>query len=99
MITLDAGNVLLKPTQKKQVLARLKRAIRLGDRIGEFFMTIRMRRTGRHVEMTADVRDRFGNFSMRTKGQNWMDALHEIVRNVFREIHNHTVRRAALSAV
>lgn len=99
MITLDAGNVLLKPTQKKQVLARLKRAIRLGDRIGDFVMKITMRRTGKHVEMTADVKDRFGNFSMRSKGQNWIDALHAIVREVFREIHNHTVRRAALSAV
>jgi hypothetical protein len=99
MITLDAGNVLLKPVQKKQILARLKRAIRLGDRIGDFVMNIKMRRTGKHVEMTADVRDKFGNFSMRTRGQSWIDALHAIVRDVFREIHNHTIRRAAYAVV
>ncbi len=94
MITFDVGNVLLKPTQKKQLLARLKRAIRLGDRLGDFVMKITMRRTGRHVEMTASGRDRFGEFSLRTRGQTWMDAAHEIVRSVIGQIHLHAVRRA-----
>ncbi len=94
MITLDAGNVLLKPTQKKQLMSRLKRAIRIGDRLGEFALKLSMRRTGRHVEMTASVHDRFGDFALRTKGQNWIDALHTLVRDLFRQLHNHSIRRA-----
>ncbi|MBC7782385.1 MAG: hypothetical protein H7144_00985 [Burkholderiales bacterium] len=98
MITLDAGNVLLKPTHRKQLMARLKRAIRIGDRIGDFVMKITMRRTGRHVEMTAKVHDRFGNFDLRTRGTTWTDAFRTIVRDIFRQLHNHALRRAAFTA-
>ncbi len=93
MITIDAGNVLLKPTQKKQMLARLKRALRLGDRIGNFMIKISLRRTGKHVEVTATGQDRLGQFAFRNRGKTWMDALHAIVRDVFRTVHSHAIGR------
>lgn len=99
MITLDAGNVLLKPIQKKQLMSRLKRSIRLGDRLGNFVMNLKLRRTGKHVEMIARGKDRFGEFGARARGSSWIDAMHSIVREVLRELHNHVIRRAALAAV
>ena len=99
MITLNAGNVLLKPSQRKQFMARLKRAIRLGDRLGDFMMKISMRRTGRHIEMTARVHDRLGDFDVRSRSGSWIDALHNLVREVFRQLHAHHIRRAALVRV
>ncbi len=94
MITLDAGNVLLKPTQKKQLMSRLKRVIRIGDRLGDFVMKLSMRRTGRHVEMTANVHDRLGDFTLRSRGQNWIDALYQMVRALTSRIHQHALQRA-----
>jgi hypothetical protein len=96
MITLDAGNVLLKPSQRKQLMARLKRAIRLGDRLGDFMMKISLRRSGRHVEMTARVHDRLGDFGVRARSGSLMDALHVIVRQVFAQLHQHAVLRRAV---
>lgn len=99
MITLDAGNVLLKPIQKKQLMSRLKRSIRLGDRLGNFVMNLKLRRSGKHVEMTARGKDRFGEFGARARGSTWMDAIHAIVREIVRELHSHAIRRAALATV
>jgi ribosome-associated translation inhibitor RaiA len=99
MVTLDAGNVLLKPTHKRQLMSRLKRITRLGDRLGNFIMRLSLRRTGRHVEMTAKVHDRFGDFALRSRAQSWTDALHAIVHAMRCELRSHSLRRAAYAVV
>jgi len=97
MITLDEGNVLLKPSHRRTLMSRLKRAIRLGDRLGKFVLKISLKRSGRHVEMSAKVSDRFGAFDCRTRQMTLEDAFHAITKMVFRQIHEHALRRAVLA--
>ncbi len=94
MITLDAGNVLLKPSHRKQLMARLKRAIRLGDRLGQFVLKISLKRSGKHVEITADAHDKFGDVKVRSRGSTLMDALYAMVRDLLRSLHSHALRRS-----
>ena len=55
MIKLDEGKLLLKPSQRRQIMAWLKRATRLGERLGQFVLSITMKRTGKIVLIIADV--------------------------------------------
>ena len=36
MIKLDLGNVLLKPSHRKQLMSWLRRSLRLGERLGDY---------------------------------------------------------------
>ena len=80
MIKLEAGNVLLKPSHRRQLMAWLRRAVRLGSRVGGFVMTITMHRIGRQCEVRAEVRDSAGNFVCRSRQHDWRDAIRQIVR-------------------
>ena len=51
MIQLDAGNVLLKPSQRKQLLSWLRRSLRLGQRLGDFALKITLRHVGKAYEV------------------------------------------------
>ena len=44
MVKLIEGNVLLKPTQRRQLMGWLKRVQRLGERLGNFVLTITLQR-------------------------------------------------------
>jgi hypothetical protein len=67
MIRLDSGNVLLKPSHRKQVMAWLRRAIRMGERLGHFILTVSLRRCGKVIEVSANVRDSAGDFAVRIR--------------------------------
>lgn len=67
MIKLEAENVLLKPSHRKQVMAWLRRAMKLGQRLGDFVMTVTLRRSGKSVEATAIVHDSAGDFGLKTR--------------------------------
>jgi len=96
MISLTAANVSLKPSQKKQLLARLRRSIRLGQRLGNFLLNINIKGCGRHVEVTAKGRDSFGEFTCRTRQMTLDDAVHELARRLFAWLHGHSLERAML---
>ena len=93
MIKLDAGNVLLKPSQRRQITALLRRCARLGKRLGDFRVNIRMRRAGRFFELRADVHDRAGDFACRTRQNNWQDALRELARSLTVRLHRQCLSR------
>ena len=93
MITLDAGNVLLKPSHRKQLMTRLKRVIRLGDRIGDFVLKIALHRSGRHVEISAKVHDRHGDFVFRTRQMTLPDAIYALVRALATRLHTQALGR------
>ena len=82
MIKLQSGNVLLKPSQRRQIAALLRRCVRLGKRLGDFVLNISMRRSGRMYEIRADVQDRAGAFACRARQNNWDDALRDLVRSL-----------------
>lgn len=87
MVKLQAANGLLKPSQRRQLFAWLRRAIVLGERMGDFLLNISVRRVGRSFEMRADVHDSAGNFALRARGQTWRDVCRQIVRALAVRLH------------
>jgi hypothetical protein len=98
MIKLDAGNVLLKPSHRRQLMAWLRRAIQLGSRLGQFALTIRMRRTGRQYEVRAMVHDSAGDFVCRSRQTDWRSAVRDLVHSVVQRLHQQWVMRDAVIA-
>ena len=92
MVTLDVGNVLLKPSHRRLLMSRLKRIIRLGERLGAFVLKLGLRRSGRHVEIVAQVQDRVGQFACRTRKSSLQDALREMIGQVQAVLHAHQLR-------
>ena len=95
MIKLDAGNVLLKPSQRKQLMAWLKRALHLGKRLGDFFMKITVRRNGRFYDVHANVHDSAGDFRCRMRRHELQQAFREMARRVAVRLHDQMLARSA----
>jgi hypothetical protein len=87
MIKLDAGNVLLKPSQRKQLMSWLKRCLRIGSRLRDFVLEIRMHRVGKHVEVRAVVHDDQGEITCRSRQTDWRNALRDLARQLSRQLH------------
>jgi hypothetical protein len=88
MIKLDLGNVLLKPSQRKQLMGWLRRALRLGERVGNFVLIIRMQRKGRNIDVRANVHDSAGDFGVHTRQQDWRSALRKMVWILSTKLHD-----------
>ena len=67
MLRLIEGNVLLKPSHRKQLMSWLRRILRMGERLGDFVLTITLHRTGKSYEMKASVHDAAGDFDCRCR--------------------------------
>jgi hypothetical protein len=94
MIKLDSGNVLLKRAHRKQVMSWLRRAMRLGERIGDFFLTISMQRIGKAYEVHVTVRDAAGAMNCRTRRHDWRDALRDLVQRLTHWLHDQHLKHA-----
>ncbi len=94
MIKLDAGNVLLKPSHKRQLMAWLKRSLRLGSRLGDFLLHITLHRSGHAYEVRAIVHDRGGDFHCRSRQGDWRGAMRELIRSIANHIHARCVHPA-----
>ena len=95
MIKLDSGNVLLKRSHRRQVMTWLRRAMRLGQRVGNFVLTISMQRIGKFYEIRARATDSGGVLTCRSKRHDWRDAVRDMVREVERWLHGQQIERAA----
>ena len=95
MLKLEAGNVLLKPSHRRQLAALLRRSLRLGRQLGDFDLTITMRRAGRQYQMQARVQDRMGNFSCACRQKDFHTALRDLTRSLTTRLHGQCLRRAA----
>ena len=94
MITLDSGNVLLKPSNRRQLMNWLKRALRLNQRLGDAPIAIRMQRSGNRVEMKANFADRSrGAVDLRSRRQDWRDAARELVHLLTVYLHDQMIRQ------
>jgi len=94
MIKLEAGNVLLKPSHRKQLMAWLRRAIRIGSRLGEFTLHITMRRQGRQCEVQARVHDSAGDFVCRSRRHEWRDAMRDMIQAIVYRLHQQKLGHA-----
>jgi len=97
MIKLDVGNVLLKPSHRKQLMARLRRALRIGSRLGEFMLVITMHRSGRQCEVQARVHDAAGDFICRSRQHDWRDAVRDLVKSIVMRLHAQQLGRAVMA--
>jgi hypothetical protein len=88
MIQLDPGNVLLKPSHRRQLMAWLRRALRIGHRLGNFVLHLSMKRVGRSYEVVAKVRDSAGDFRCRIKGHDWQNAVRDLARTLSVRLHD-----------
>ena|SRR5207248_2836393 len=98
MIQLNVGNVLLKPSQRRQIMTCLRRAMKLGQRIGDFVLNLTMTRSGRSYELRAAVHDRAGAFSYRIRRNDWRGAVREIMHLVVARLHAQCLSRGAVAA-
>lgn len=94
MIELDLGNVLLKPTHRRQLMSGLRRSLRLGERLGDFALSISLRRTGHIYEVQAAVRDAAGDFDCRCRQSDWRAAIRDLIKTVTLRLHDQCLKRA-----
>jgi len=93
MMTLDSGNILLKPSHRRQVNGWLRRSTRLGDSIGDFALNIDMQRTGRQCQVTARVHDSAGDFICRSRQSDWRDAVRDLARSLSNRLRDQRRQR------
>jgi hypothetical protein len=93
MLRLNEGNVMLKRSHRKQLMSWLKRVLRLGERLGDFVLTLNLHRTGRNYELRANVHDAAGDFDCRCKQSDWRAGLRELVRSISVRLHEQYLRR------
>jgi hypothetical protein len=94
MIQLNSGNVLLKPSHKRQLMAWLRRAAKMGERLGQFALHLSLRRNGKAYEVMASVKDSAGKFEVRTRSHDWHTAARNLVRMLSARLHEQLIMRA-----
>ena len=98
MIKLDAGNVLLKPSHRRQLMTGLRRSLRLGNRLGDFVLTITLRRRGRVYDARASVVDAYGAFNCHARRYDWRTAVRDLARALANRLHSQCLQRGVLVA-
>ena len=93
MIQLDSGNVLLKPSQRKQLMTWLRRALKLGQKLGDFLLTISLKRVGRAYDVCARVHDRAGDFMCHARRHDVRSAFRELARMLSARLHTQCIVR------
>jgi len=96
MFKLDSGNVLLKPSHRKQLSSWLRRTLRLGQRIGNFALTITMQRIGKYYEVRVNAHDSIGAMVCRSKRHDWQDAMRDVVRRLTFWLHEQQLGHLAM---
>jgi len=94
MVKLEPGNVLLKPSQRRQLMGWLRRSSKMGERLGDFDMTITISRIGNQHEALALVHDAAGDFICRSRQRDWRDAMRELVHRMVIQLQNQRLRRS-----
>ena len=95
MFTLDSGNVLLKPSHRRQLTSWLKRTLRLGQQVGHFALTVAMQRVGKTYEVRITAQDSIGTLQCRSRRRDWRDAMRELVRQLTSWLHDQQIHQAA----
>lgn len=91
---LVSPNVPLRGVHRKQILAWLRRPMKIGQQIGNFFMKMTIQRIGKSFEVKAQVRDEAGEFTCRSRGD-LMDACREVTLKLNQQLHRQRMQRMA----
>ena len=98
MIKLEPGNVLLKPSSRRQFMGWLKRVARLGQRLGNFDLRITLSRVGNQLQAVAACRDRAGQFTCRTRQRDIHYVMRELIRRIMTQLHLQSLQRLPAAA-
>jgi hypothetical protein len=90
---LNSGNVLLKPSHRKQLMSSLKRATKMGEKLGKFVLNLTLHRSGRAYEVSANVNDSFGKFDLRTRSTDWRTAVRNLIKQLATRLHGQLILR------
>ena len=93
MIQLNPGNVLLKPSQRRQMMTSLRRATKMGERLGQFVLNLTLRRRGNRYEVIARVQNSAGEFTCNTHKKDWRDAVRDMIHQLVGHLHHLLVAR------
>lgn len=97
MVTLDAGNVLLKPSQRRHLMACLRRSVKLGQRVGKFILTITLQRIGRGYLLVAHVRDSLGQFQCRIRSRDFAQLIRDTAWDLSHRLHDQRLQGLAVA--
>lgn len=97
MIQITCGNVLLTPATRRHLIHGLRRANKLGSRLGGFTLSLCLRRTGRTFDVRADVADRAGPFRCHARGSDWATVVRHLIRNLTERLHRQLLARAVVA--
>lgn len=75
----------------------LRRATKLGSRLGGFMLKLCLRRTGRTFDVRADVADRVGPFRCHARGSDWATVVRHLIRDVTERLHRQVLARAVVA--
>src|SRR6476660_7160580 len=93
MIELDSGNVLLKPSVRRQLMGWLRRSLRLGNRLGNFVLKITLKKVGRSYDVNATVTDTAGRFHCHMRRHDLKNAFRELARRLSVRLHEQCMGR------
>jgi hypothetical protein len=97
MINLDLGNVLLKPSHRRQLMSWLRRAS--GSASGWGLRAEPVDPPVRRIyELRGNVHDAAGDFACRARAHDWRGALRDLVKTMTRRLHDQCVRRRLAAA-
>ena len=91
MVKLEAGNVLLKPSHRRQLMGWLKRSQKIGEQLGGMDLTITVNRIGNHHEACAAIHNNTGDFSCRCRKRDWQNAVRDLVQQVVHRLHDRRI--------
>lgn len=87
-------NVPLRGVHRKQIMAWLRRSLKLGQQIGHFVLKVTIQRSGKGVEVLAHVYDEVGEFTCRSHGD-LMDAFRDVTHKLNLQLHKQRLQRTA----
>ena len=87
-------NVPLRGVHRKQIMAWLRRPLKVGQQIGSFVLKMTIQRSGKAFEVRAQVRDEAGEFTCRSRGD-LMDACIEVTHKLNLQLHRQRLQRMA----
>ncbi len=93
MIMLNSGNVLLKPSHRKQLMSSLRRAVKMGEKLGKFILNLTLHRSGKAIEVSASVRDSQGQFDLRARSSDWRTASRNLIKMLAARLHGQLLLR------
>ena len=97
MVKLDASNVLLKPSHRRQIQGWLRRPVKMGQQVGDLSIQISLKRIGRACEAQAQVHDKAGNFDCRCRGQHWRDVGRDLAHKIGGYLHGQRLELARVA--